>query len=201
MNSLGKNTGVGSHSLLQKIFPTQGPKQGLPRCKQILYCQTVKQVVESERVGTLNVLSGNEGKRRRGWQRMRWLDSIVNSMELNLNKLQEIVKDRGSRHAAIHRVSESDTTLKPARRYLSYQHPTYIATFCSTLRYLISGYFCYCFILKGSCYTHFPSPDFLTRQCITEMTPNCLVYSSNCIIGFFPQHLIMTNFKHNEKLK
>jgi len=138
MNSLGKNTGVGSHSLLQKIFPTQGPKQGLPRCKQILYCQTVKQVVESERVGTLNVLSGNEGKRRRGWQRMRWLDSIVNSMELNLNKLQEIVKDRGSRHAAIHRVSESDTTLKPARRYLSYQHPTYIATFCSTLRYLIS---------------------------------------------------------------
>ena len=66
MNSPGKNTGVGSHSLLQKVFPTQGPNPGLPLCKRILYCQTVKQVVESERVGTLNVLSGNEGKRRRG---------------------------------------------------------------------------------------------------------------------------------------
>ena len=36
-----------------------------------------------------------EGKRRRGWQRMRLLDSITNSMEINLSKLQEIVKDRG----------------------------------------------------------------------------------------------------------
>ena len=37
-----------------------------------------------------------EGKRRRGWQRMRWLNSITNSKDTNLSKLQEIVKDRGS---------------------------------------------------------------------------------------------------------
>ena len=37
-----------------------------------------------------------EGKRRRGWQKMRWLDSITDSMDMNLSKLQEIVKDRGA---------------------------------------------------------------------------------------------------------
>ena len=43
-----------------------------------------------------------EGKRRRGRQRMRWLDSITNAMGMNLNKLREIVKDRGTWHAAAH---------------------------------------------------------------------------------------------------
>ena len=36
-----------------------------------------------------------EGRRRRGWQRMRWIDSIIDSMDMNLSQLQEIVKDRG----------------------------------------------------------------------------------------------------------
>ena len=37
-----------------------------------------------------------ESKRRRGWQRMRWLDTVTNSMDMNLSQLQEIVKDRGA---------------------------------------------------------------------------------------------------------
>ena len=51
-----------------------------------------------------------EGKRRRGGQRMKWLDSIIDSTNMNVSKLWEIVKDRGSWHAAVHGVAESDTT-------------------------------------------------------------------------------------------
>jgi len=52
-----------------------------------------------------------EGNRRRGWQRMRWLDSITDSVDMNLSKLQETVEDRGVWHATVHGVAKSQTQL------------------------------------------------------------------------------------------
>ena len=51
-----------------------------------------------------------EGKRRRGWQRMRWLDSIATSMGMYLSKLEEIVENGGACHAVVSGVTVSDTT-------------------------------------------------------------------------------------------
>ena len=86
-----------------------------------------------------------EGKRW-GWQRMRWLDSITDSVDMNLNKFQEIVKDREAWLVAVHRVTKSQTWLSDwtkketiDKELLLCVHAQLWLTLCNPLDYSPSG--------------------------------------------------------------
>ena len=97
-----------NQSILKEISPGCSLEGRMLKLKLQYFGHLMRRANSSEK--TL-IMGKTEDKRRRRWQRMRWLDSITDSMDMNLSKLRETVEDRGAWRAVIHKILKSQTQL------------------------------------------------------------------------------------------
>ena len=98
-----------NHSILKEINPKY-PLEGLMLKLKLPYSRHLMRRVSA--LEKTLMLGKTEGRRRRDWQRMRWLNDTIKSTDISLSKLREILKDREACHAAVHRVAKGRIRLR-----------------------------------------------------------------------------------------
>ena len=109
-----------NQSILKEISPEYSLEGLMLKLKLQYFCHLMRRTDSLEKTLMLGKI---EGRRKRGWQRMRWLDGITDSMDMSLSRFQLLVMDREAWHAAVHGVAKSWTWLSDWTELNSDLHP------------------------------------------------------------------------------